>query len=95
MYQLSAGICQRLYHAGQDDEELFNTGHTVQFLSVKKVAPSGSSTDRYRILFSDGEHYLHAMLATQLNYLVDDESIGKNTIALVERFTNNTVQGRR
>jgi replication factor A1 len=95
MYQLSAGICERLYNASQDDEELYNTGHTVQFLSVKKVAPSVSTTDRYRIFFSDGEHFIRAMLATQLNHLVDDESIGKNTIVLVERFTSNTLQGKR
>jgi len=99
MSQLSAGICLRLSSAQQADEELFNAEHTVQFVSIKKVTPatttSNPSIDRYRIIFSDGEHYLQAMLATQLNGLVHSNAIGRNTVAIIEKLTGNYVQGKR
>lgn len=99
MTQLSAGICQRLQNADTGDEDLFTAGHTVQFLSIKQVTPTTASSnpaqDRYRIIISDGEHFLQAMLATQLNMLVHDNSIGKNTVAVIEKLTCNFVQNKR
>jgi len=99
MTQLSAGICLRLHNAQTGDEDLFTAGHTVQFLSIKQVTPNSSGNnsalDRYRIIMSDGEHFLQAMLATQLNSLVQDNSIGKNTVAVIEKLTCNFVQNKR
>jgi replication factor A1 len=54
-----------------------------------------STVDRYRIIVSDGEHFIQAMLATQLNHLVNDESIKKNTIVNVTKMTCNYVQDKR
>lgn len=99
MSQLTGGICKRLNEANADDQSLFNSEHTVQFLSIKKVTPTTSNTsasvDRYRIIISDGTHFLQAMLATQLNHLVDENAIGKNTIAVIEKLTCNFVQEKR
>jgi replication factor A1 len=96
MSQLSAGICLRLHNADPEDEDLFTAGHTVQFLSIKQVTPgSNAALDRYRIIISDGEHFLQAMLATQLNTLVQDNSIGKNTVAIINKLTCNFVQNKR
>jgi replication factor A1 len=98
MSQLSAGICLRLHNSQAADDDLFYAGHTVQFLSIKQVTPSTASNvahDRYRIIISDGEHFLQAMLATQLNSLVNDNSIGKNTVAVIEKLTCNFMQGKR
>lgn len=99
MSQLSAGICLKLQNAESGDEDLFTAGHTVQFLSIKQVTPtttgSSAAMDRYRIIISDGEHFLQAMLATQLNSLVHDDSIGKNTVAVIEKLTCNFVQNKR
>jgi replication factor A1 len=99
MSQLSGGICLRLYNSQTGDDDLFNAGHTVQFLSIKQVTPttsfSNTALDRYRIIISDGEHFLQAMLATQLNPLVHDNSIGKNTVAIIDKLTCNFMQGKR
>jgi len=96
MSQLSAGICLRLHNADAGDEELFAAGHTVQFLSIKQVTPGNNSAlDRYRIIISDGEHFLQAMLATQLNALVKGNTVGKNTVAVIDKFTCNFVQNKR
>lgn len=97
--QLTAGSCQRLHDATPDDEALFNTPHTLQFLSIKKVnainASSTNTIDRYRIIMSDGINFIQAMLATQLNHLVSDNTIGKHTVAVVTKLTCNYVQDKR
>ncbi|KAG6862066.1 hypothetical protein C0995_007196 [Termitomyces sp. Mi166 len=93
MVQLSAGICARLYAATPDDHELFNGPHTVQFLSIKKV--NAGALDRFRIIVSDGINFLQAMLATQLNGMVNDGTIGKHTVAVLEKLTCNYVQEKK
>lgn len=97
--QLTAGSCARLHHATPEDEDLFNSPHTVQFLSIKKVTPTSTtnnpSVDRYRIILSDGINFVQAMLATQLNHLVQENAIGKHTVATIEKLTCNYVQEKR
>lgn len=104
---LTEGICQRLNSADKLDESLWSSKPTLQFLSIKKVvpqqnnpgAPSSSSTnittDRHRIIISDGLHFLQAMLATQLNYLVEEDRIGKNTIAVIENMSCQHILDKR
>ena len=101
---LSEGICQRLNSGDSNDESLWSSKPTLQFLSIKKVVPGTNTgtannanvtTDRYRIIISDGLHFLQAMLATQLNYLVEDDRIGKNTIALVESMSCQNILDKR
>ncbi|KAI8989731.1 replication factor-a protein [Trametes punicea] len=95
--QLTTGICARLNNPENDDDELFNSQPVVQFLSFKRVPPSGgaSTMDRYRVIVSDGEHFLQAMLATQLNHMVEEEQLLKHSIAVIEKFTCNLVQGKK
>ncbi|EIN07090.1 replication factor-a protein [Punctularia strigosozonata HHB-11173 SS5] len=97
--QLTRGLCLRLQHAQTDDQEIYLSCPTVQFLSIKKISPTGppgaNAPDRYRIIMSDGEHFVQAMLATQLNHLIEDETIGKHSIVVLDRFTANVVQERR
>jgi len=94
MVQLSVGCCSHLLYATPEDGLSFDQEHIVQFLSIKKVNnPSGP--DRYRIVISDGIHFIQAMLGTQLNSLVNDNSIGKNTVAVIEKLMYNSVLGRR
>ena len=104
-HQLTDGICQRLNSGDKDDESLWNSMPTLQFLSIKKVVASGapntsnnqgtSTNDRYRIIISDGQHFLQAMLATQLNYLVEEDRIGKHTIAIIETMSCQHILDKR
>ncbi|KAJ3514596.1 hypothetical protein NLJ89_g2296 [Agrocybe chaxingu] len=94
-YQLSAGSCRLFQTCTPEDVDVFNTEHTVQFLSIKKVGNTNSGPDRYRIIMSDGVHYMQAMLATQLNQLVQDNVITKCTVATIEKLTCNYVQDKR
>ncbi|CAL1705705.1 unnamed protein product [Somion occarium] len=95
--QLTAGICLRLVDSSENYDEVLNSKPTMQILSVKKVSSPGglNQVDRYRIIVSDGEHFLQAMLATQLNNLVDEGHVGKYSIIRVDKFTCNLVQERR
>jgi len=96
MVQLTAGSCHRLSNASPDDDNLFNGPHTVQFLSIKKVnSGNPSGVDRFRIIMSDGINFLQAMLATQLNGMVNDQTIGKHTVAVIEKLTCNYIQEKR
>lgn len=97
-YQLTGGICARLNDVNSLDEELQASSPTVQFLSFKQVPPTAGSSatvDRYRVIVSDGEHFLQAMLATQLNHLIEEGKVGKHSIAVIEKFTCNLVQDKR
>ncbi|KAI0672914.1 replication factor-a protein [Trametes maxima] len=51
--------------------------------------------DRYRVIVSDGVNFLQSMLATQLNHLVEEEQVLKHSIAVIEKFTCNLVQGKK
>ncbi|KAL0577805.1 60S acidic ribosomal protein P1 [Marasmius crinis-equi] len=93
-YELSAGIAERLHRAESDDEQLFTTPHTLQVLSVKPVGVNGQQ-DRHRVILSDGVFFVQAMLATQLNNMVADQTITKHTVIVTEKISCNYVQGKR
>lgn len=97
--KLTAGICKRLNDAQEQAEldALWSSEPTVQILSIKKVGPQTGPTqmDRYRIIVSDGECFLQAMMATQLNHFVEEGHVGKNTVVVIEKFTANYVQDKR
>lgn len=94
--QLTGGICLRMNNASLDDQELFNSEHVVQFLTVKKVPPTGNPpVERHRVVISDGTHFVQAMLATQLNHLVHDDAIVKHSIVSLQKITCNFIQEKR
>lgn len=97
-FNLSSGACAQIIKAPADDTATQNLQPTVQFLSIKKVTntgTSGASLDRYRLIVSDGTHFIQAMLATQLNYLVENDTIKKLCVAVLEKYTSNIVQNKR
>lgn len=69
------------------------TDQVIQFLSVKKV--TGGPVDRYRLIISDGVNFIQAMLATQCNSMVEDTSVAKFTVAVIERASCSLVQNKR
>jgi replication factor A1 len=98
MVQLTAGSCYSLYNADPSNDKLFDIPHTLQVLSIKKVnvpGDTGNAVERYRIIISDGISFMQAMLATQLNSMVHDNSIGKHTVIVVDKLTCNFLQGKR
>ena len=84
---LSGGIVKKLF-----EEELGLT----PVLQVVEVKPLGSETNRrFRLVVSDGSHFLQGMLATQLNELVENGTIGTGSIVQVTDYMCNTIQNRK
>ncbi|KAA1469388.1 replication factor-a protein [Dentipellis sp. KUC8613] len=92
---LTDGICHRLQFDDKDDVELWSSTPVVQILSVRQVPSPSSNTSRYRLIISDGAFFLQSMLATQLNHLVEEGVVVKNSIIRVERMSCNYIQGKR
>ncbi|GAA5888099.1 hypothetical protein JCM6882_000280 [Rhodosporidiobolus microsporus] len=70
---------------------------SLQVLSVKRVNQTGQGTDRYRLILSDGEHFVQAMLTTTLNDFVtgDEPAVTKFSIVKLSSYAVNEVQNRR
>lgn len=68
----------------------------LQVINIRPIT-TGNSPPRYRLLMSDGVNTLSSfMLATQLNYLVEEEQLSSNCICQINRFIVNTLKdGRR
>ena len=65
-----------------------------QILSSKRIA--GSSSERYRLLISDGMYSnSYAMLATQLNGMVAEKQLDDYCVVKVKRLQCNTMQGKK
>ncbi|KAM6463199.1 replication protein A 70 kDa DNA-binding subunit isoform 2-T2 [Liasis olivaceus] len=68
----------------------------LQLITIRPIS-TGNGPPRYRMLMSDGVNTLSSfMLATQLNPLVDDQSLTAHAICQINRFIVNTLKdGRR
>jgi hypothetical protein len=49
----------------------------------------------YRIILSDGQYFIQAMLATQENHHVENKTLDKNVLLKLTSFVTNAVQGRK
>jgi len=92
---LTKGCIARLFAGEQPSNPV------VQVLGVKKIKVNTENTttpqnDRYRIVASDGEMFLPSvMIATQLNHLITDGKLDKNTIMTLTKFVINSVKDRK
>jgi hypothetical protein len=60
---------------------------TLQVVDVKQIGAQGAAAgqgERFRLIVSDGENYQQAMLATQLNDLVNSGEIINFTVVQVQ-----------
>lgn len=95
-HKLSAGAIEKLQNIDGESEALLNQNYTFQILSVKSVAGGvGNQPARYRFILSDGVGFMQAMLATQMNHLIDKDEVQKHTVVEVTRLSANMVQGKR
>lgn len=71
---LSAGAIQQMYNGDTSTKPM------LQLIDIKKIAAnSGTSSDRYRLIISDGIYFMQAMLATQLNFMVESGQVRFST----------------
>ncbi|KAH9811381.1 replication factor-A protein 1, partial [Melampsora americana] len=72
----------------------------LQVLSLKPVgSPSAKVTttgpQRWRLMISDGIHFITAMFSTQLNHLIDEAILQRMCIVRIPNYTINMVGDRR
>lgn len=67
----------------------------MQCLQVKQMAPSAQGGDRYRLVMSDGQHYVQTMLATQANHVVHEDKLVRGCIARIKQYTPNNLKGKK
>ena len=68
----------------------------LQILAVKKInATTPNSTERWRIVLSDGVFFIQSMLATQLNPLVNNNEILKGGLIKLGQYTMNKMKDKR
>ncbi|CAB4055850.1 unnamed protein product [Lepeophtheirus salmonis] len=66
----------------------------LQILGNKKI--NGSSSDRYRLLISDGDYSnSFAMLATQMNDKIHNGQLENYTVVSVKKYVCNNMQGKK
>eukprot|EP00584_Thalassiosira_punctigera_P000883 CAMPEP_0172535332 /NCGR_PEP_ID=MMETSP1067-20121228/7393_1 /TAXON_ID=265564 ORGANISM="Thalassiosira punctigera, Strain Tpunct2005C2" /NCGR_SAMPLE_ID=MMETSP1067 /ASSEMBLY_ACC=CAM_ASM_000444 /LENGTH=642 /DNA_ID=CAMNT_0013320263 /DNA_START=160 /DNA_END=2088 /DNA_ORIENTATION=- len=65
---------------------------TLQVIHLKKIDNKGAGQDeRWKVILSDGTHFLSGMCATQLNNLVHSGAVAQNCILRVNEFIVNTM----
>lgn len=70
----------------------------LQITELRKISATSNNPNaqvRFRLALSDGEKFIHAMLATQLNNLVTDQLIQLNYLVRLGDFICNEVQNKR
>lgn len=61
----------------------------VQIINIKKI-----QADRYRVILSDGVHFAHGMMASQLYQLIVNSEVVENTVIRVKEYMTNLVQDK-
>lgn len=93
MAQLTNGAISRIYTTRDATGE-----PTVQVIDLKQLTSANAQPDakkRYRLSLSDGSHALAAMVATQLNRIIESDELKTNTILRLKEFICNEVAGKR
>jgi hypothetical protein len=99
--ELTKGTCQRFNSAQPDDPDVFHHG---VHRSIPVPQESGDHravmvelglTDTESSCIRRHPYYMQAMLATQLNSMVQENQITKGSIVVLERLTCNYVQEKR
>jgi Replication factor-A protein 1, N-terminal domain len=70
----------------------------LQVLAVKKLAATNAAvtnTERWRIVLSDGEHFIQSMLATQLNHMIANNEIQKGVLVKLTQYTTNKMKEKK
>lgn len=91
--QLSHGAISTIYTTNDT-----TTRPIVQICELKKISQPNANPDappRFRLAISDGEHFQQAMLATQLNALINQGDIKLFSLVRLNDYICNKLQNKR
>ncbi|KAM4726414.1 replication protein A 70 kDa DNA-binding subunit-like [Anableps anableps] len=87
--KLTRGAVEALLKGSQVDNPV------LQLLNIRQISNT-TGPPRYRLMMSDGQHYLSSFLmATQLNHLAEENLLVPHCVCLLKRTTNNTLSDGR
>ncbi|KAI9805271.1 MAG: Replication factor A protein 1 [Piccolia ochrophora] len=93
--QVSQGALRTIFEAGNAPEG--SLPHPVlQCVQIKPLAsqqPNGP--ERYRVVFSDIKNFIQSILATQANWLVQQDKLKKGCFVRLKSFQSSEVKGRK
>ncbi|CAH8551888.1 unnamed protein product [Heterobilharzia americana] len=90
MFNLTVGAIDAINNGKNVDEPV------LKLLGFKSVPGGGGGQNRYRLLLSDGvKTHSFAMLATQLNHLIDENKLVTNSIIRVRKHVCNNIQNNK
>nr|CAH8848912.1 unnamed protein product [Trichobilharzia regenti] len=90
MFKLTVGAIDAI-NEGKNVEE-----PVLKLLGFKSVPGGGGGQNRYRLLLSDGvKTHSFAMLATQLNHLIDESKLVNNSVIRVKKHVCNNIQNNK
>lgn len=89
-HQLTPGAVAIISEGGGDGMH-----PVLQISDVRLVNTAQNTTERYRMMLSDGTHTQQAMLATQLNAMVKNGNLQTGSIVQLKEYICNHIQGRR
>ncbi|KXS09224.1 replication factor-a protein [Gonapodya prolifera JEL478] len=89
MQQLTPNAVQSIWYEEQPGQ---HGTYVLQAVNIKLVA---GQTARYRIMMSDGTHFIQGMLATQLNDILTSGVLQRNGLFRLTEYVLNTVSTRR
>ncbi|CAO3636360.1 unnamed protein product [Mucor hiemalis] len=89
--QLTTGSIKVLYN-NEKSSPLYNKP-IVQVIDIKPVSVTGGT--RYRVILSDGVHFMQAMLAASHSNIVEDQSLKRNSVIRLNESVCNLLQNRK
>ncbi|KAL0074868.1 putative replication factor-A protein 1 [Phycomyces blakesleeanus] len=91
MEQLTKNAIKNFFEDKGDLPE--NNLPVVQVINIKRI-PTATGL-RYRLVISDGNHFMQAMLSAAQGGLIESGQIDKNSIIKILKSNPNSLQGRR
>lgn len=86
------GIKNAYSKAGSPPESTVLPEVILQVIHLKHLQSStNGAADRYKLVVSDGSHYMSAMLSSQLNSLVTSNAIARYSVLKLKRYMVNIV----
>lgn len=65
-------------------------------MNLKKMSASGTSTsDRWRLVLSDGRHFSQSMLATQQNEMIESGELQEGCLIRLMDYIVNVVHNKK
>ena len=92
--RLTPNVLRPIYDSETPLEGIPNP--VLQVLAIRKLnSASASSTERWRLVLSDGSHFVQSMLGTQLNTLILTNQIVKGGLIRLLSYTMNKMKDKK